>query len=172
MHEYCRHITRSSTSRYLIKLHCSDVFWRIWIYQFSKEIILVKYFMHEYSYDDLSLKHKDICASSKTMTEQVKPDIIVLMGGLRSVHYEYLGKSTLIQRYRTARHLYISHYCSVIMGAMAFQIVYSTVHSGADQRKQSSAPLAFVRGIHRWRVYSPYKRPVTWKLFSFDDVII
>ena len=28
-------------------------------------------------------------------------------------------------------------------------IVYSTVHSGADQRKhQSSASLAFVRGIH------------------------
>ena len=41
------------------------------------------------------------------------------------------------------------------MGAMAYQItsltsVYSTVYSGADQRKhQSSASLAFVRGIHR-----------------------
>ena len=47
------------------------------------------------------------------------------------------------------------HYCDVIMGAMASQItsltiVYSTIHSGADQRKrQSSASLAFVRGIHR-----------------------
>ena len=30
-------------------------------------------------------------------------------------------------------------------------IVYSTIYSGADQRKrQSSASLAFVRGIHRW----------------------
>ena len=43
------------------------------------------------------------------------------------------------------------------MGAMASQItsltiVYSTVNSGADQRKhQSSASLAFVRGIHRAR---------------------
>ena len=31
------------------------------------------------------------------------------------------------------------------------------IHSGADQRKlQSSASLAFVRGIHRWPVNSPY----------------
>ena len=47
------------------------------------------------------------------------------------------------------------HYNDVIMGAMVFQIaslliVYSSIYSGADQRKhQSSAPLAFVRGIHR-----------------------
>ena len=33
-------------------------------------------------------------------------------------------------------------------------IVYSTVCSGADQRKnQSSASLAFVRGIHQWPVF-------------------
>ena len=46
-------------------------------------------------------------------------------------------------------------YNDIIMGAMASQItsltiVYSTVYSGADQRKhQSSASLAFARGIHR-----------------------
>ena len=35
-------------------------------------------------------------------------------------------------------------------------IVYSTVYSGADQRRhQSSASLAFVKGIHRWPVNSP-----------------
>ena len=38
-------------------------------------------------------------------------------------------------------------------------IVYSTVYSGADQRKhQSSASLASVRIIHRWPVNSPHKR--------------
>ena len=64
------------------------------------------------------------------------------------------------------------------MGAMASQItnltiVYSTVSSGADQRKhQSSASLAFVRGIHQWPVNSPHKGPVTRKMFSFDDVIM
>ena len=52
-------------------------------------------------------------------------------------------------------------------------IVYSTVYSGADQRKyQSSASLAFVRGIRRWPVDSPHKWPVTRKMFSFDDVIM
>ena len=44
---------------------------------------------------------------------------------------------------------------------------------GADQRKrQSSAWLAFVRGIHRWPVNSPHKGPVTRKVFPFDDVIM
>ena len=57
------------------------------------------------------------------------------------------------------------------MSAMASQInsltiVYSTVYSGADQRKhQSSASLAFVREIHRWPVNSPHKGPVTRKMF-------
>ena len=52
-------------------------------------------------------------------------------------------------------------------------IVYSTVYSGADQRKhQSSASLAFVREIHRGPVNSPHKWPVTRKMFQFDDVIM
>ena len=64
------------------------------------------------------------------------------------------------------------------MGAMVSQvtslsIVYSTIHSGADQRKhQSSASLAFVRGIHRWPVNSPHKWPITRKMFPFDEVIM
>ena len=52
-------------------------------------------------------------------------------------------------------------------------IVYSTVYSGADQRKHpSSASLAFVRGIHRWPVNSPHKGPATRKMLPFDDVIM
>ena len=64
------------------------------------------------------------------------------------------------------------------MGAIASQItsltiVYSTVYSDADQRKhESSASLAFVRGFHRGPVNSPYKWPVTRKMFPFDDVIM
>ena len=70
------------------------------------------------------------------------------------------------------------NYNDLIMGIMASQItsltiVYSTVYSGADQRKhQSSASLAFVRGIHRWPAKSPHKWPVTRKMFPFDDVIM
>ena len=50
---------------------------------------------------------------------------------------------------------WINHYTDIIMGTIASQItslviVYSTVYSGEYQRKhQSSASLAFVRGIHR-----------------------
>ena len=70
------------------------------------------------------------------------------------------------------------HYNDVIVGAIASQItsltiVYSTVYSDADQRKhQSSASLAFVRGIHRGPVNSPHIWPVTRKMFPFDDVIM
>ena len=64
------------------------------------------------------------------------------------------------------------------MGTIASQItsltiVYSTLYSGADQRKhQSSASLAFVWGIHRGPVNSPHKGPVTRKMFPFDDIIM
>ena len=64
------------------------------------------------------------------------------------------------------------------MGVMTSQItsltiVYSTVYSGADQRKhQSSASLAFVQGIYWGLVNSPHKWPVTRKLFPFDAVIM
>ena len=72
----------------------------------------------------------------------------------------------------------ILHYNDVIMGAIASQItsltiVYSTVYSDADQRKyQSSASLAFVRGIHRGPVNSPHKWPVMRKILPIDDVIM
>ena len=71
-----------------------------------------------------------------------------------------------------------THYNDIIMSAMASQIasltiVYFTVYSGTDERKhQSSASLAFVRGIHRWPVNSPHEGPVTRKMFPFDDVIM
>ena len=73
---------------------------------------------------------------------------------------------------------FATHYGDVIMGAIASQItsltiVYSTVYSGADQRKhQSPASLAFVWGIHRRPVNSPHKWPVTRKMFPFVDVIM
>ena len=76
-----------------------------------------------------------------------------------------------IQCWSRVRNILFWHYHDVIMSAMASQItslmiVYSTIYSGADERKhQSSASLAFVRGIHRWPVNSPYQWPVTRKCF-------
>ena len=58
------------------------------------------------------------------------------------------------------------------MDAIASQItsltiVYSSVYSGAGQRKhQSSASLAFAWGIQRWPANSPHKLPVTRKCFQ------
>ena len=63
-------------------------------------------------------------------------------------------------------------YSDVIMSRISSQItsltiVYSNVYSGADQRKhQSSASLAFKRGIRRWPVNSPHKWAVK---FPFDE---
>ena len=71
------------------------------------------------------------------------------------------------------------HHCSdVIMGAITSKItrltiLYSTVYSGTGQRKyQSSASLAFVRGIRRGPVNSPHIWPVTQRMFPLDYVIM
>ena len=61
-----------------------------------------------------------------------------------------------------------THYSDVMMATMASQItsltiVYSTVYSGADQRKKTKL---------RGPVNSPHKWPVTRKMFPFADVIM
>ena len=62
---------------------------------------------------------------------------------------------------------------AIVSQITSLTIVYSTAYSDADQSKhQSSASLAFVRGIHRGPVNSPHKWPVTRKMFPFDDVIM
>ena len=61
------------------------------------------------------------------------------------------------------------HYDDVIMGAIAslitsLVIVYSTVYPDADQWKhQSSASLAFVRGIHRWPASNAENVSIWWR---------
>ena len=88
--------------------------------------------------------------------------------------YDEFRTSHIASVPRNTRH----HYTDVIIDTMTSQIssltiVYSTVYSDADQRKhQSSASLAFVRGIHRRLVNSPHKWPVKRKMFPFDDVIM
>ena len=92
-------------------------------------------------------------------------------------HHQQICATTNVSR-RTLPCKYVFHYSDVIMSAVASQItgvsiVYLTVCSGVDPRNhQSSASLAFVRGIHRWTVNSPHKGPVTRKIFPFDDVIM
>ena len=98
-------------------------------------------------------------------------------------HLVFNGKnvfSWLFSPYYSYDHTWTIHIhnTGVIMSSMASQItslftVQWTVYSGADQRKhQSSASLAFERGIHRWPVNSQHKCPETRKMFPFDDVIM
>ena len=100
------------------------------------------------------------------------------------IYGKYPCLTTAVNGKQCISHIYNScvlsefHYSDVIMSTMASQIarvsiVYSAVRSGVDRRKyQSSASLAFVRGIHRWPVNSPHIWPVTRKMFPFDDVIM
>ena len=95
------------------------------------------------------------------------------------VHYMFVSAITWNSFHRVySFRKNVSHYRDVIISAMAshttgVSIAYSTVCPGADQRiHQSSASLAFVRGIHRWPVNSPHKGPVTQRMFPFDDVIM
>ena len=56
----------------------------------------------------------------------------------------------------------LNHYSTMASQITGVSIDCSTLCSGADQTKhQTSASLAFVRGIHRWPVNSPHKGPVT-----------
>ena len=92
-----------------------------------------------------------------------------------SIALNDMGKTPKCSKTRT---VHIHYNSDVIMTTMASQItsltvVYSIVYSDTDLRKhQSSALLAFVRGIHRWPVNYPHKGPVTRKMFPFDDIIM
>ena len=112
-----------------------------------------------------------LCAFSMYAFHQI---LTMAFGDLNWGSIQSLWGIDLRQRRKT----FHWHYSDAIMSAIAPQItnptiVYWTVYSGSDQRKhQSSASLAFVRGIHRWPVNSPNKWPVTRKMFPFDDVIM
>ena len=102
------------------------------------------------------------------------PTLIKINHNCGLLFYHYCGDMLYLSHWtRTVE----NHYNDVIIGTMTSKItsltsVYSTVYSGADQRKhQSSASLAFVCGIHRVPVNSPHKWPVTRETFPFDDVI-
>ena len=72
----------------------------------------------------------------------------------------------------------LQHYNDIPMSTIVSQItsltaVYISVYSRADQRKyQSSASLAFARGIHWWSVNSPTQRASNAENVAFDDVIM
>ena len=108
----------------------------------------------------------------KLRTESCHIDCIMFNGGVGNIDgpYNAVGGSWVW--------VMAAHYSDGIMCAMASRttsltVDYSTIYSGADQRKhKSSTSLAVVRRNHRWPVNSPHKCPVTRKMFPFDDVIM
>ena len=83
------------------------------------------------------------------------------------------GDAQILQVFRKPTH----HYGEVIMNAMASQITGVSiaqpfVRAQIKKIHQSSASLAFERGIHWWPLDSLHKGPVTQKIFPFDDVIM
>ena len=120
--------------------------------------------------------------------------VVLLHCKWRGAFYDLLGMTSLHLNHEDTFHItrqlvhpafnsiwelkQITHYTDIMMSVMVSQItsisiVCSTVFSSADQRNhQSSASLAFVRGIHRWPVNSSHKGRVTWKMFQFDGIIM
>ena len=100
---------------------------------------------------------------------------IIIVCSFIVIIYTSIVSTSNLQR---NQQVWLSQYSDVIMNVMPPQITgvsiaCSTVCSVADQRKhQSSASLAFVRGINRWPVDSPNKESVTPEMFPFDDVIV
>ena len=139
--------------------------------------------------DLMELKPKELCNHKARYSEITRGSVQLNQYGLYNytlgVHlHTFYQQQFLLYEHRMKQpnhqiqYWLILHYCDAMMGAMVSQItgvtiVYSTVCSGADQRKrQSSASLAFVRGTHRWSVNSLHKGPGTRQMLSFDDVII
>ena len=182
------------------KLHISrdqwvnEEHWRI------RVIELGHYFCFDFGFDSLSIARLGTNFSviwNKTQTFSVKEMHLTKLcsqnkshtspcGGRAMGHLFWVPWRNGTARYRECAVIRLhyglcnfrAHFSDVIVGAMASQstgvsIVFSIVCSGADQRKhQSSESLAFARGIHRWPLNSPHKRPVTRKMVPFDDVII
>ena len=128
--------------------------------------------------DNLSLRHNNQEQNAKGAYRYFPICRTFLTMNIHRNGNEKFRNDTCLTFAHTAFYNRVNHYSDVIMCVIMSQItsrtlVYSTVYSGADRRKhQSSASLAFVRGIHRWPVHSPHKWPVTRKMFRFDDVIM
>ena len=59
-----------------------------------------------------------------------------------------------------------------LLKSPTFRLFTQPFVQGQIKENQSSASMAFVRGIHRWPMNSPHKGPVTRKIFPFNDVIM
>ena len=103
-----------------------------------------------------------------------RTEVIKRMGGnMRSITQLYdMLLNYWVQPVLSPKFHYNDYILSVVVSQItSLTIVYSTVYSGAYQRKRQSSA-AFVRGIPRWPGNSPHVGPVARTIFPFDDVIM
>ena len=62
--------------------------------------------------------------------------------------------------------------CDGVSNHQPHDCLFNGLFRRRSKKHESSASLAFVRGIHRGPVNSPHKGPETRKMFPFDDVIM
>ena len=62
--------------------------------------------------------------------------------------------------------------CGSISNDQPHDCLLNCLFRRMSNKHQSSAPLAFARGIHRGPINCSQKWSVTWKMYPFDDVIM
>ena len=149
--------------------------WALWRLESLTALLIVQQFLHV----NITSK-KTKCLYYRPFVRRIHQSLVVPPSKDHLCWKYYFDRNYTESHSRGTRHFsdgLFYHYNDVIMSTAAspitsFTIVYSTAYSGKGERDQSSASLAFVRGIHRWPVNSPHKGPVTRKMFPFDDVIM
>ena len=100
----------------------------------------------------------------------------------RILYQSAIGGSSVIARRAIMLICYAGFYCASLQwrhygrdgvsNHQRYDCLLYRLFTRRSKKHQSSASLAFARGIHRWPVNSSHKRPITRKMFPFDDVII
>ena len=143
-------------------------FWNV----FKEDLKYIKIFLHLYSsfvwpHTCNSIQPRDDSMSNKTYIHETYRNLCKLKctRSLGSNKNQIVTMDTVGIVFLTLQWRHNDH-DGVASQITSLTIAYPTVYSGADQRKhQSSASLAFVRGIQRGPVNSPHKLPVTRKMF-------
>ena len=82
--------------------------------------------------------------------------------------FEYSTKHSVTRESLLWRH----NRCNGVSNHQPYDCLLNRLFRRRSKKTSNSASLAFVRGIHRWPVNSPHIRPVTRKMFPFDEIIV
>ena len=97
----------------------------------------------------------------RTLYSSCRSENIISYHTCSAFHYTY-GSCFVVVWYRSLQWWHrggVSNY-------QRFYCLLNRLFRRTSKKTRKPASLAFVRGIHRWPVDSPHRRPVTWKMFS------